>query len=85
MFRIIATENVNRTTIETLAQAYFTSGFTLLEGKGFWGKVSEDSLLILVAGEVNKQKIIHFCDEVKTLNNQECLMVVELPGEVSFY
>jgi hypothetical protein len=84
MLKIIATERINTYKVETLATKYFPVGFTTLEGIGFWGGVSEKSLLILVAGEVAEATIKAFCDAIKVLNNQECLMVIEIQGEVNF-
>ena len=84
MLRIIATENINREKVEELAKKYFPRGFTTMEGKGFWGGVAEDSLLVLVTGEVEPAAINWFCKDVKVLNKQDCVMVIELPGEANF-
>ena len=84
MLRIIVTENTNKLAVKTLAKNFFPDGFTILKGKGFWGDTSEKSLLLLVAGEISPATIKAFCNQVNIFNNQECVMVIELPGEVSF-
>lgn len=86
MFTMIFTENINRGLIEQQAALSFPSGFTTLQGRGFipLGQLAEDSLLILVAGEVEPAVINRFCEAIKALNKQECLMVVALPGNVEF-
>lgn len=77
IFRI-STKNKNQEAIEKLAGKYF-EGFTILKADGFWRLQKENSLVIEVdTGLGDKEKVNQLAIEIKTLNQQEAVLVQEI-------
>lgn len=76
MFRIY-TEDIRRENIEEILNSYFT-GFTLYPARGCWKGSCEDSLIAEIAN-VPERAVLDAAEEIKRLNKQESVLVVEIP------
>ena len=70
----IYTENKNLEGIKKILNRAFES-YTLLEGVGVWKGTEEKSLIIEVLSRINKGYFEIVADDIKTLNNQQAVLV----------
>lgn len=77
----IYTEDNNRCKVEAIVAKYF-EGFTVVSGTGFWKLQREQVIIIDILGDSAKcfNKVNSICEEIKTLNNQEAVMVFTVEG-----
>lgn len=74
--------------LRTLVGKYFT-GFTLIDGKGVYGRIEERSTQIVILqdiewpahrmdGYIKVVKLVHeLAEEIKDTNQQECVLVTQ--------
>ena len=77
---ILATEDINRPAILDILNKYL-EGYSIVKSKGIWRGVPEDSILIYIAGFSYVNEIV---DAIKTVNNQESVMVITIPCGIEF-
>lgn len=78
LYRIF-TEDINRNTIENIVNSFF-DGYTLVNSTGYWKGEKEKSLAIEIIGEKEDiQKIHSIARNIKIQNQQECVLVQEIP------
>ena len=79
----IYTENKNFDDVIRIAGCYF-DGFTVLTGKGFWQGESEDSLILEVIGENLDRKVKELAEDIKVLNQQDCVLIQKVKNQAEF-
>ena len=75
----IFTEDKNRTQVERLVGVHF-SGFSIYPGTGYWKGIKEQSLCIKILAQdqyEHKANIAELCQEIKLVNAQENVLLLE--------
>lgn len=82
MIRIL-TEDKNRDLLYTLLRRYAAESFTVTPGIGFWKGEQEKSLAIDIVG-ASLQTGTAIAQAIKESNNQQCVLVLDIPTESRF-
>ena len=78
----IYTENKNPEGVVAILNQYF-DGYTVLRGMGYWKGKPESSLIVLIV-EDNAEKVQRAAEDIKSLNEQEAILIVETQCAVTF-
>jgi len=65
--------------LHRMVDTYFEA-FTILDAKGFWQGVAEDSAVILVVSD-EPERVKNLCHVIKVVNKQEAVLLVSLNNE----
>lgn len=79
---LILTEHKNESQVKSVLDMYF-DGYTLLSGLGRWKGKEELSMTILVCN-AEPNRVQNACEEIKNINNQESVLVMEFRADISF-
>lgn len=79
---LIMTEQKNPDQVKSILDMYF-DGFTILAGEGRWKGKTEPSMVILLC-DVDAGRVQNACEEIKSLNDQEAVMIMEFRADISF-
>ncbi len=82
----IYTENRNKSLVALRASEYLLPGYTLIAGIGYWRGKPENSLILeYVSSDGNaREKIRDLAREIKALNGQEAVMIIEQAARIDF-
>ena len=73
----IQTEDINREKILRIVRNIF-SGFSVQVQLGYWDKIQENSIcIIVIANREDRDAIFNIAKGIKDLNNQESVLVTE--------
>ncbi len=79
----IYTEDLKRQEVLAIITKYY-QGFTIFEATGFWKLKEEKTIVIEIISKDSAINIKQICEELKTLNEQESVLVVKVHSESSF-
>jgi len=80
----IYTEDKNRKKVLWLVGHEF-SGFTVIKTTGYWNHESERSLIIeVLADELKKPTVQQLCELIRSLNNQDSVLMTETEVHTEF-
>lgn len=79
---LLITELKNEDVLKSILDRYF-DGYTAIPSHGRWKGTNEQSITILLCN-VEPTAVQQTAEEIKSYNKQESVMILELPGTVSF-
>ena len=82
MLYLIGTEYKNVSEIRSILNRH-VEAYTLLEGTGAWKGVPERAVTIMIVTD-DAERVTRVAEEIKAWNDQEAVLVIALPCEVSF-
>ena len=82
MHYTLATEDKNREGIRSILDQYF-EGYSLTPCQGRWKGQHEDGLTISIVGNVDPNTIQQAAEEIKAVNQQDAVMVIASPCELT--
>jgi len=82
LYRIF-TEDKNKEQTEKLVTKYYP-GFTIIKAQGFWRLQPENSLIIEIVSEDQRDKVEKLCRDIKEANQQESVLLQVVQNEQVF-
>lgn len=83
LFRIF-TENKNQAQVEYIVSSHFDA-FTIFKATGYWKGIPEHSLVIEVSGDdIIEASIRDMCAQIKSHNEQECVLIQKIECSQEF-